>query len=57
VSEWRYDDAPVQLKQGEEMGRFLLGSTVVLLLPQGAIRFNPAWAPAQPVRVGERMGD
>jgi phosphatidylserine decarboxylase len=57
VSEWRYDDAPVPLKQGAEMGRFLLGSTVVLLLPQGAIRFNPAWAPAQPVRVGERMGD
>ena len=54
VREWRYDDAPVVLKQGEEMGRFLLGSTVVLLFP-GALRFNPAWAPARTIRLGETM--
>jgi phosphatidylserine decarboxylase len=52
--EWRYDDTPVVLKQGDEMGRFLLGSTVVLLFP-GALDFNPAWAPARPVRLGEAM--
>jgi phosphatidylserine decarboxylase len=57
VSEWRYEDAPVHLKQGDEMGRFLLGSTVVLLWPAGQIGFNPDWAPARAVRVGERMGD
>lgn len=57
VSEWRYEDAPVQLKQGDEMGRFLLGSTVVLLWPEKRIGFNPDWAPARAVRVGERMGD
>ncbi|MBF4499564.1 archaetidylserine decarboxylase, partial [Vibrio vulnificus] len=28
VREWRYDDQPIVLKQGDEMGRFLLGSTV-----------------------------
>ena len=37
------------------MGRFLLGSTVVLLFPKGACRFNPAWAPERPVRLGEAM--
>ncbi|MCW5640338.1 MAG: phosphatidylserine decarboxylase, partial [Rubrivivax sp.] len=45
LREWRYDDAPVDLAQGAEMGRFLLGSTVVLLLPPGPLRFSPAWAP------------
>jgi phosphatidylserine decarboxylase len=55
VREWRYDDAPVALRQGEEMGRFLLGSTVVLLFPAGGLRFNPAWAPGGAVRMGQAM--
>ena len=55
VREWRYADTPVRLKKGEEMGRFLLGSTVVLLFPKGACRFNPAWAPERAVRLGEAM--
>ena len=57
VREWRYDDQPVHLKQGQEMGRFLLGSTVVMLWPKGQIRFNPDWQAARAVRLGEKMGD
>jgi phosphatidylserine decarboxylase len=38
------------------MGRFLLGSTVVLLFPKGLLRFNPAWAPGRAIRMGEVMG-
>jgi phosphatidylserine decarboxylase len=57
VREWRYDDQQVVLKQGDEMGRFLLGSTVVMLFPTGALRFSPAWAPARPIRLGEAMAD
>jgi phosphatidylserine decarboxylase len=57
VREWRYDDAPVSLALGEEMGRFLLGSTVVMLFPATAgLQFNPAWAPGGAVRLGEVMG-
>ena len=56
VREWRYDDAPVELERGAEMGRFLLGSTVVLLWPKDTIRFNPDWAPHASVRMGEAMG-
>ena len=56
VREWHYDDAPVVLKQGDEMGRFLLGSTVVLLWPRDTLCFNPDWAPAGAVRMGEVMG-
>ena len=39
------------------MGRFLLGSTVVLLVPRGPLCFNPAWAPGRPIRLGEAMAD
>ena len=44
------------LARGDEMGRFLLGSTVVLLWPADTIAFHPDWAPARPVRMGEAMG-
>jgi phosphatidylserine decarboxylase len=56
VREWRYDGAPVHLEKGAEMGRFLLGSTVVLLWPPDTIAFNPDWAAARAVRLGEAMG-
>jgi phosphatidylserine decarboxylase len=55
VREWRYDDQQIVLKKGEEMGRFLLGSTVVMLFPKGDLRFNPAWVPAGAIRMGEAM--
>ena len=55
VRTWRYDEGSVHLQQGDEMGRFLLGSTVVMLWPPGPLRFNPAWAPAAAVRMGEAM--
>ncbi len=55
LREWRYDDRAIELAQGDEMGRFLLGSTVVLLFPAGPLRFNPAWAPGAAVRMGEAM--
>jgi phosphatidylserine decarboxylase len=55
IREWRYDDREVVLKQGDEMGRFLLGSTVVLLFPPDTLRFNSGWAAARPTRMGEAM--
>ena len=53
--QWDYAPGQVSLQQGDEMGRFLLGSTVVMLFPQGPLRFNPQWAPARPIRLGEAM--
>lgn len=56
VREWRYDDREITLAQGQEMGRFLLGSTVVMLFP-GELRFNPEWQPGRAIRLGERMAE
>lgn len=55
LREWRYDQDRIELAQGEEMGRFLLGSTVVMLFPKGPLTFNPAWQPGGMVRLGEVM--
>ncbi|MGL4230856.1 MAG: archaetidylserine decarboxylase [Casimicrobium sp.] len=56
VREWTYKPGEVVLKKGDEMGRFLLGSTVVMLWPKDTIAFNETWSPARGVRFGERMG-
>ncbi len=56
LREWRYEDQDLRYAQGAEMGRFLLGSTVVMLFPRASLDFNPAWAPARPIRLGEAMG-
>ena len=53
--EWSYLDQDLRLKQGDEMGRFLLGSTVVLLFPRSPMVFNAAWRPGGAVRLGEVM--
>lgn len=57
ICDWNYEPGEVSLKKGEEMGRFLLGSTVVMLFQRGAIAFNPDWAPEGKVRLGEPMGE
>jgi phosphatidylserine decarboxylase len=60
VREWAYHDQDIRLAQGQEMGRFLLGSTVVMLFPRPSegrarLAFNPAWAPGLPIRLGQVM--
>jgi phosphatidylserine decarboxylase len=57
VTEWTYAERDIVLKKGEEMGRFLLGSTVVMLFPKDTLHFNAHWQPAAPVRLGELMAN
>jgi phosphatidylserine decarboxylase len=52
---WDYPNNPLQLQQGAEMGRFLLGSTVVMLFPAGPLQFQPDWAAGRAVTLGEAM--
>jgi len=55
VREWRYDDQAVVLGPGDEVGRFLLGSTVVMLFPANSLRLQANWVPGRSVRMGEAM--
>ena len=43
------------LGRGAELGRFNMGSTVILLLPPGSAEWRPTLAPGSTVRVGEAL--
>lgn len=38
------------------MGRFRLGSTVVLVMPRGSMKWKPNQVPGKTVRMGEAFG-
>ena len=57
VRTWSYVDKNIVLKQGDEMGRFLLGSTVVMLFEKDALQFNAEWQAAGGIKLGEMMGN
>jgi len=44
------------LERGAEMGRFNMGSTVILLLPKGAVRWEEHLGPGSAVRMGQALG-
>jgi len=48
--------APLALTKGAEIGRFNMGSTVILLLPAGAVEWLPELVPGSPVRMGQMLG-
>jgi phosphatidylserine decarboxylase len=43
---------PLVLERGAELGRFNMGSTVIVLLPRGACTWDAAFSPGRPVRMG-----
>ena len=57
IRTWTYLDNNILLKQGDEMGRFLLGSTVVMLFKKDALQFNADWQPARAIQLGEKMSN
>jgi phosphatidylserine decarboxylase len=57
IRTWTYEGKNIVLKQGDEMGRFLLGSTVVMCFEKDALQFNADWQPARSIKLGEMMGN
>lgn len=51
-----YRGRGIRLERGAELGRFNMGSTVIVLLPARLGRFDATLRPQQPVRVGELVG-
>lgn len=46
----------VAFERGQEVGAFLLGSTVIALFPEGAVSLDEGLRPGQDVRVGSSIG-
>ncbi|MGG4604075.1 archaetidylserine decarboxylase [Paenalcaligenes sp. Me131] len=57
IHEWRYAEQnhAVRFAKGEEMGHFQLGSTVIVLLPQTAVKWHPEWRVESAVKQGQAM--
>ncbi|TBW56874.1 phosphatidylserine decarboxylase [Marinobacter halodurans] len=49
-------DKPIRFDKGDEMGRFRLGSTVILLLPKDVMRWSDGLGPETRLRMGRRIG-
>lgn len=54
-SHWKYNEEP-RLEKGAEMGRFNMGSTVILLFPAGVMEWEPALQAGSQVCMGQRIG-
>lgn len=46
----------ITLRRGDEMGRFNMGSTVILLLPPGAVSSIENFEPGDPILMGQKLG-
>lgn len=56
VESWDYqNDQAIKLEKGQEMGRFNMGSTIVLVLPKDAPGFLKQWQPDMPIRLGQAL--
>ena len=56
VTDYREPPAPVELDKGQEMGRFKLGSTVILLFPKDSMAWDEGYGADSPTRLGESLG-
>mgnify|MGYP005840717417 CR=1 FL=1 len=56
TSDYGHLEKPIEFAKGEEMGRFRLGSTVVMVMPKGAVSWNADQIAGKTVRMGEALG-
>lgn len=49
-------EAPIALARGAELGRFNLGSTVVMLFPRGTVEWLSTLVPGQKLTMGQALG-
>lgn len=53
---WDYSKQMIKYERGEEIGRFKMGSTVIVLFPKNSMTFTPHLQPQQTVKMGELLG-
>ena len=56
IRNWKYDDENRRYIKGQEMGRFNMGSTVILLHAENTIEWSETLKAEQPVQLGEAIG-
>ncbi|QSB00248.1 phosphatidylserine decarboxylase [Methylomonas sp. EFPC1] len=53
---WRYDDNPPVIEKGMEMGRFNMGSTIIVLFGKEKIAWNGDFSSGKAVQLGQAIG-
>lgn len=56
VRETDHSDQEIYFSKGDEIGRFVFGSTVILLFPENTISLEDNIQPLKPVKMGEKIG-
>lgn len=56
VATWSYPEGQVVLARGQEVGRFHVGSTVIVLFGPDRVRWAEGLVPGAPVRMGQAIG-
>jgi phosphatidylserine decarboxylase len=56
VQSWYYDHKPITLKKGDEMGRFNMGSTIIVLFGKDKVQWEEGFKADQLVKLGEMIG-
>ena len=55
IYDYRKDN--ITLKKGDELGRFLLGSTAICVFPKGKVTFEKGLKPSAPVKMGSKLAE
>jgi phosphatidylserine decarboxylase len=56
VQSWQYEDKPITLTKGDEMGRFNMGSTIIILFGKDKVLWDEDFKADQVVRLREIIG-
>lgn len=56
ITKWSYEDDPIQLNKGDEMGHFQYGSTVIMLFPKDMMAWRDAMKEDDVVQFGSEIG-
>ncbi len=57
IKEWIYPDRDIVIQRGAELGRFNMGSTVIVLLESGAAAWNSGLAAGSAIQMGQALGE
>ncbi|HHZ69016.1 MAG TPA: phosphatidylserine decarboxylase [Methylococcaceae bacterium] len=56
IRRWQYPDNPPTLKFADEMGRFNMGSTIIVLFGQDQMNWLPELNPGENIQLGQQLG-
>lgn len=55
--EYYHEHPPITIRRGEEMGRFKLGSTAIVLFPANVISWEASLQTANSIQLGQKIGE